>query len=126
MEGFLAQWRWLEGEPDAVFLLEGWAKQACALGASAGWKVAGMFHLHSFIFCMSLWAEARLREETTSGPGCQVSATTEWAQGATCFLSREPAALLSVNLLGKHRLLHVCWDMLLSSAPSPLLFLPPS
>lgn len=124
MERFLSQGRWLEGEPDAVFLVEGWAKQACAPSASAGQKVAGMSHLRSFTFCVSLWAEARRREETTSSLGSWVLATAEWAPGAACFLSKEPAALLSVPLLGKHLLLHVCWDMLPSSAPSPLL-LPP-
>lgn len=52
--------------------------------------------------------------------------TAEWAPGAAGLLSEEPGALLSVPLLGKHPLLHVCWDMPPSSAPSPLLLPPPS
>lgn len=61
-----------------------WAKQPCAPRASAGQKVPGTSHLHSLTFCVSLWAEARLREETTSGPGCRVSANSR--MGSRCSL----------------------------------------
>lgn len=80
---------WLEGERAAAFLVEGWAKQPSAPSAPAGQKVAGVSHLRSLTFCMSLWAEARLREETTSGPDCLVSANSRMGSRCTLFAFRK-------------------------------------
>lgn len=115
-EDFVTQQRWLEGEPAATFLAERWAKQPCAPSPSAGQKCQVLSV--SVCHCGQRQDSERKPQVVQAAESQQ---TAEWAPGAACLLSKEPRALLSVPLLGKCHLLHVCQDMPPSPALSTLL-----